>query len=113
MRIESMRLSRTIGCTALLFALVTPGWTAPAAASGQAQLHGRIVAVHGDRLTLRLRDGRTTVVDITAARAAHHTGILPPGGAIVVYGARDASGLFHVDSIGHTSPDARFWTPDQ
>jgi len=109
-----MRLPRIIGCAALLAALSAPAFAASAAAPDlQSQLHGRVVAVRGDRLTLRLRDGRTTNVDITQARAAHHTGILPVGGAVVVYGTRDAAGVFHAASVGHTAPDARFWSPDR
>jgi hypothetical protein len=87
----AMRYSRLIASAALLAALGASGLAASAAAG---DVHGRVVAVKG-------------------ARAAHHTGILPPGGAVVVYGTRDAAGTFHVTSVGHTSPDSKFWSPDQ
>jgi ABC-type sugar transport system substrate-binding protein len=109
-RMAAMRYSRLIASAALLAALGASGLAASAAAG---EVHGRVVAVKGDRLTLRLRDGKTLSVDIAQARAAHHTGILPPGGAVVVYGTRDAAGTFHVTSVGHTSPDSKFWSPDQ
>jgi len=76
------------------------------------QIHGFVVAVQGNVLTLRLRDGQTEGVDIAAAKAGGHLGIMPKGGAIVVYGSRDPSGIFHVQSIGHTSSSPANWSPD-
>jgi hypothetical protein len=76
------------------------------------QLHGVIVKVVANVLTLRLRDGRTVNVDITQARSARHAGVLPVGGAVVAYGLIDGKGVFRATSIGHTSPDAKNWTPD-
>jgi hypothetical protein len=56
-----MRYSRLIASAALLAALGASGLAASAAAG---EVHGRVVAVKGDRLTLRLRDGKTLSVDI-------------------------------------------------
>jgi len=100
-----------LAATALCTVASTPT-LALAASAANAHLHGRIVSVSGDSLTLRLRDGKQQTVDISAARAAHHTGVLPIGGAVIVYGTRDAAGTFHVLSVGHTSPDAKQWTAD-
>ncbi|HMD03292.1 MAG TPA: hypothetical protein VKG44_10045, partial [Candidatus Baltobacteraceae bacterium] len=68
---------------------------APPIAAQQKALHGVILSVSGDVLLLRLRNGQTESIDISAAKAAHHTGVMPIGGAVVVYGTRDASGAFH------------------
>ncbi len=81
-------------------------------ATDSSQLHGWVVTVHDDSLTLRLRDGREEKVDIAAARSKHHTGVLPVGGAVVVYGSRGSNGVFHAVSVGHTSPDSKAWPPD-
>ena len=77
-----------------------------------AHVRGTIVSVHGDVLDLRLRTGKVENVDIAAARAKHHTGVLPVGGAVVVYGTRGADGTFHATSVGHTNPDATAWPAD-
>jgi hypothetical protein len=81
-------------------------------ATDTSQIHGYVVVVHGNSLTLRLRDGRQTKVDITHARASHHTGSMPVGGAVVVYGTRGADGGFHAISIGHANPHSKSWPPD-
>jgi hypothetical protein len=114
-----MRSLRIIQATALIGTLAGAGVAgrpplAAAAASGAqaAHVHGHIVAVAGNVLTLRLRDGRIEKVDIATARAAHHTGVMPIGGAVIVYGTRDAAGVFHAASIGHTSPSITDWTAD-
>ena len=86
--------------------------SAATVATDSVQLHGHIVSVHGDTLNLRLRDGQNEKVDISQARAKHHTGIMPVGGAVVVYGSRGKDGVFHAVSIGHTNPDPRGWPPD-
>ena len=51
-------------------------------------------------------------LDLAPANAAHHAGILPKGHAVVVFGNRDASGVFHVVSVGHTSQDMGSWSAD-
>ncbi len=79
---------------------------------GPEQLRGIVVAVQGNVLTLRLRNGQNENVDIGPAQTAHHTGVLPKGGAVVVYGSRDSAGVFHAASIGHTSPNQKDWAPD-
>ena len=116
LRDSVMKQARIIHRAASVAALVpgVAGSTAFALAADAptAHVHGRIVSVSGDTLTLRLRDGRTQQLDIHTARAAHHTGVLPIGGAVVVYGTRDAAGVFHVTSIGHSSPNAKTWTAD-
>ena len=85
--------------------------TSPAATIHQ--VHGVIVAVTSETLTLRLRDGRLAKIDIRQARAARHTGALPVGGAVVAYGPIDRTGVFRATSIGHTSPNPKDWTPDE
>lgn len=109
-----MRISQ-IAVAMLLAALIfapAAGRAAESNAAGPEQLHGTIVAVSGNVLTLRLRNGQNENVDIAAAKAAHHTGALPKGGAVVVYGSRDASGTFHAASVGHTSQNPQDWSPD-
>lgn len=102
-------------------AILSAALTGPAAAATSAvqtagattqQVHGVIVAVEGNVLTLRLRNGKLENVDIAAAKAAQHTGVLPVGHAVVVYGSRDESGTFHAVSVGHTSPLSQDWSPD-
>jgi hypothetical protein len=114
-----MHCARIIHCAALLVGVTgTVAALAPAPAraatsdSETVHVHGRIVSVTNNTLTLKLRDGKEEKVDITAARAAHHTGVLPVGGAVIVYGTRDASGMLHAISIGHASPDSKDWTAD-
>ncbi|HMD02125.1 MAG TPA: hypothetical protein VKG44_04075 [Candidatus Baltobacteraceae bacterium] len=101
----------------IVVALLSNAWASAAGNGSPApvpleQLRGTVVTVAGDELTLRLRNGRTEIVDIAAAKAAHHTGVLPKGGAIVVYGSRDASGTFHAVSVGHASQNPLDWSPD-
>jgi len=106
---QQIRIKLSIALAAAL------GVCAPAvagAAATNAHLQGWIVSVNGDVLMLRLRDGKKQKVDLSAARTAHHTGALPVGGAIIVYGTRDASGTFHVVSVGHSSPDPKQWAAD-
>jgi hypothetical protein len=79
----------------------------------QRQLHGTIVRVAINTLTLRLRDGRLKSIDISAARSARHVGVLPVGHAVVVYGYRDRKGVFRAASVGHTSPNPADWPKDQ
>ena len=89
------------------------GTPARAASDGaEAHLTGTVVSVQGDTLTLRLRDGKQTKVDISAAKAAHHTGLMPKGGAVMVYGTHGSDGVFHAQSIGHASPDSKQWSAD-
>jgi hypothetical protein len=102
---------------ACMLAILVPV-AAPAAANEalntatMQQLHGVVVAVSGDVLTLRLRNGQSENVDIGPAKAAHRIGVLPKGHAVVVYGNRDASGTFHVEAVGHASASAQNWSPD-
>lgn len=83
-----------------------------AGATSVRQLHGTIVGVAGNLLTLRLRDGRIERIDIAAARSARHAGVLPVGRAVVVYGLIGSDGKFHATSIGHTSQNAKNWSKD-
>ncbi len=110
-----MRTSLVVAGLLLAFAAV-PAFAAQSGvvtnAAGPEQLHGIVVSLAGNVLTLRLRNGQTESVDIQAAQAAHHTGILAKGGAVVVYGSRDAAGTFHAASIGHSSPNEKDWAPD-
>ncbi|HYK52205.1 MAG TPA: hypothetical protein VEV38_01575 [Candidatus Eremiobacteraceae bacterium] len=76
------------------------------------QVHGVVVSVKATTLRLRLRDGRIVDIDLTAATAAHTTGMLPIGKAVVVYGTIDNRGFFHATSVGHTSQNPKDWTPD-
>ena len=76
------------------------------------QVHGVVIGVNRDALRLRLRDGREMVIDIGRALAARHAGVLPIGGAVVVYGSIDRAGTFHATSVGHTSQNPKDWTPD-
>lgn len=76
------------------------------------QVHGVVVSVMPPTLHLRLRDGRIVSIDLRQAAAAHATGILPIGKAVVVYGTIDRFGVFHATSVGHTSQNPRDWTPD-
>jgi hypothetical protein len=110
MRISHIAIA---GILAILAPVAAPaaGNDPPSTATLQ-QLHGIVVAVSGDVLTLRLRNGQNQNVDIGPAKAAHRTGVLPKGHAVVVYGSRDASGTFHVQSVGHASPSAQNWSPD-
>jgi hypothetical protein len=89
------------------------GSPAASAAATIHQVHGVVVAVTPQTLTLRLRDGRLAKIDIRQARAARHTGLLPIGGAVVAYGPIDRTGVFRATSIGHTSPNPKDWTPDE
>ena len=77
------------------------------------RLSGHVLSVHGNLLVLKLRDGRSVNVDITAARKADATGMLPRGGAVTVYGTRDAAGAFHATSVGHASPNLKQWGADE
>jgi hypothetical protein len=111
-----MHITRALVCA--LFAVFAPSAVQAAASvplaspSALRQLHGVVVAVAGNVLTLRLRSGQEENVDLAPANAAHHTGILPKGRAVVVYGTRDASGVFHVVSIGHSGQNEESWAPD-
>ena len=106
------------GIACALFAVLAPaavraGESVPLASpAALRQLHGVVVAVSGNVLTLRLRSGQEENVDLAPANAAHHAGILPKGHAVVVFGNRDASGVFHVVSVGHTSQDMGSWSAD-
>ena len=82
------------------------------ARAGVHQLHGFVLSFDERRLILRLRDGRTSSVDIRLAAAAGRLGPLGAGRAVVVYGSIDRFGTFHATSIGHTSPYPRDWTRD-
>lgn len=106
-----MRISHVVAA-ALLSVLPLAADAAQTNVVNPEQLHGIVMSVQGDVLTLRLRNGEYQSVDIAPARAAHHTGVMPVGHAVVVYGSRDASGTFHVVSIGHTSPNQKDWSPD-
>jgi hypothetical protein len=105
-------IQRAALCVALAGSVCVTPVLATTSEAATAHVHGRIVSVTGDTLSLRLRDGRVEKVDIAAARAAHHTGLLPVGGAVIVYGTRDSAGVFHAISVGHASPDPKQWTPD-
>jgi len=87
---------------------------AQASASGPVthQVHGVVVSVTSVTLRVRLRDGRIVSIDLRQAAAAHATGILPIGKAVVVYGTIDRLGAFHATSVGHTSQNPKDWTPD-
>jgi hypothetical protein len=109
-----MKCSRAVHAAAVVAILLPAGaplWAATVA-TDTGQVHGRIVSVHGNSLTLRLRDGRQTKINIAVARASHHTGVMPIGGAVVLYGTRGADGVFRAVSIGHTNPNSKAWPPD-
>ena len=111
-----MRFNRPFAVFAL--AAVMAAWPFEAsadetAATSRQQLHGFVVSVHGNVLTLKLRNGTSENVDLGPAQAQQHTGVLPVGRAVVVYGTRDAAGTFHVTSVGHTSQLSQSWSPDQ
>lgn len=108
---------RKVHCTLLAVVLASTvllgGAPALAASDGaEAHLTGTVVSVQGDTLTLRLHDGKQTKVDIAAAKAAHHTGLMPKGGAVTVYGTHGSDGVFHAQSVGHASPDSKQWSAD-
>jgi hypothetical protein len=84
-----------------------------ALAAGEHRITGAIVAVAGDALTMRLRDGRLARIDLTLARAARHLGVLPVGHAVTAYGSIDRAGAFHATSIGHASPNPSAWPADR
>ena len=101
----------------LIVALAIGAATSAAAPAARAateppSVRGTVISVAGDTLSLRERTGHVEKIDIAAARAAHHAGVLPVGGAVVVYGKRGADGVFHATSIGHTSADSKAWPPD-
>jgi hypothetical protein len=106
-------VSALVAATVLVTAsAVTGPARAATVATDASQVHGWIVSVHDDTLNLKLRDGHQEKIDIAVARAKHHTGVLPIGGAVVVYGSRGSNGVFHAVSVGHTSPQAKNWPPD-
>ncbi len=70
------------------------------------------MAVDGNKLTLRLRDGKYLLVDIAPARRAGLTGVLPVNHPVMVYGQRGADGVFHVTSISHAAPGMQHWPTD-
>ncbi|PZR60988.1 MAG: hypothetical protein DLM53_10055 [Candidatus Eremiobacter antarcticus] len=75
-------------------------------------ISGVILAVNGDALTLRRRNGKTITIDIAPARRAGNIGVLPRNRPVVVYGQRGSDGVFHVTSIGHSSPSMQNWPND-
>lgn len=73
---------------------------------------GVIMAVDGNKLTLRLRDGKYLLVDIAPAMRAGLTGVLPVNHPVMVYGQRGSDGIFHVTSISHAAPGMQHWPTD-
>jgi hypothetical protein len=112
-----MRLPRSLARVVLAASLAALPLCASAAepvpGTNLRQLHGFIESIHGNVLTLKLRNGTLENVDIGPAIAKQQTGALPIGHAVVVYGQRDAAGTFHASEVGHTSPTSQFWSPDQ
>jgi hypothetical protein len=114
---RQMQRSGIVSAIVAAIVLVTAGTAsgparAATVATDSSQVHGWIVSVHDDTLNLKLRDGHQEKIDIAVARAKHHTGVLPIGGAVVVYGSRGSNGVFHAVSVGHTNPDSKGWPPD-
>lgn len=73
---------------------------------------GVIMAIDGNKLTLRLRDGKYILVDIAPARRAGLTGVLPVNHAVTMYGQRGSDGVFHVMSVSHAAPGMQHWPAD-
>ena len=104
---------RTLLALLLASTLLLGGAPALAASDGtEAHLTGTVVSLQGDTLTLPPRGGTQNKVDHTAAKAAHHTGLMPKGGAVTVYGTHGSDGVFHAQSVGHASPDSKQWSAD-
>lgn len=78
----------------------------------QVKISGIILARGATNLTLRRRDASKITVDITPAMRANRTGIMPLGGAVVLYGYRGTDGKPHITSIGHNSSVPADWDSD-
>jgi hypothetical protein len=74
-------------------------------------VYGTVVAVRGDVLTLRLRNGRTLAVDLSEARALHHVVILTPTRPVHVRGNPSPAG-FRALAVLKSHVDAESWPPD-
>jgi hypothetical protein len=100
---------------ALAAALLGSGGNARAAVSVPAQadvapeqlreFHGTVLAVRGTTLYLRLRTGRTLVVDAREPLALHRSVLLTPTRPVLARGTLGADGVLHasviVKSVGH------------
>jgi|SRR5579872_6927607 len=112
MRLTAIRVSVMTALLACAASLVIVASAGAAAVDFSHHLTGVILAVNGNSLTVRLRTGKYLLVDISEAKRAKKTGVLPLNHAVIMYGVRDANGVFHATSIGHAGPSAQDWSPD-
>lgn len=63
-------------------------------------------------ISLKRRDGRLVVLDISQAARRQQLGVLPLNRPISVWGVRGTDKIFHVQSIGHAAPLQSDWGTD-
>jgi len=95
---------------ALHFAAKPP--LAPLPAGVSHELHGVVTTIKDSILTLRLRDGRSVTVDMSAARAAFQVAPVSVGQASDVRG-NFSGGVFVAASILHQKASQALWADDR
>jgi hypothetical protein len=75
-------------------------------------VYGTVVDVHGDTLDLRLRTGKTLIVNLREARALHRMLLLTPGRPVHVRG-NPAQGRFEATAVLKSHIDPALWPVDK
>jgi hypothetical protein len=78
------------------------------------RIYGVLVGVDlaNNQISFQKRNGKVILLDISQAVALQQVGVLPLNKPIAVWGVRGPDKLFHVQSIGHASPNVRNWGDD-
>ena len=84
-----------------------------ALASGHHEVHGRIEAIDGERITIRKRDGQTLIVDASSAAASFDKAQPWIGHALVARGPMLPDGVLKADMVMHAKDHAAMWQPDR
>jgi hypothetical protein len=89
----------------------TQGARVPAA-EGAHEISGIVSAILGDTLVIRLRDGRSILVDATQAKREERVTELFISRRVSVHGHK-VSGIFKASAISRARDDAATWPPDR
>jgi len=82
-------------------------------AADEHEIYGIVVAMTGNLVTVRTRDGANLFVDTLPALTAHRIAEPSRGRALLARGTVGTDGVLHADTVLHALSNPRMWPPDR